>query len=133
MKILVVDDEPTIRSMVKELLTAAGYYVLSAPDGPLALDLVHKLRPDLIVLDIMMPGMTGLDVVREIRKQPRLKNTPILIISGCIPESDVKDLLGNLRIAGYLSKIELPTSLVSRVQEILSKQAQVPPPQSVRS
>ena len=122
MKILVVDDEPTIRGLVKELLTAAGYLVLFAPDGPLALDLVHKMRPDLIVLDIVMPGMTGIEVVQKITQDSSLSDIPILIVSGCVSESDAKDLLGDLRVAGYLSKIELPTSLVSRVQEILSKQ-----------
>ncbi len=123
MKILVVDDEPTIRGLVKELLNTAGYQVLFAPDGPLALELVRNLRPDLIVLDIMMPGMTGIEVVQEMRKDSRLKDTPILIISGCVPESEARHQLGDLRIAGYLSKIELPASLVSRVQEILSNQA----------
>ena len=122
MKILVVDDEPTIRSVVRELLDAAGYHVLVAPDGALGLDLVHQLRPDLIVLDIVMPWMNGIEVVREIKQQPYLENTPILIISGCVSEPDAEDLLGDLRVAGYLSKTELVTSLVSRVQEILSKQ-----------
>ncbi len=122
MKILVVDDEPTIRSLAKELLIAADYQVLFAPDGPLALELVRNLRPDLIVLDIMMPGMTGIEVVQEIRQDSKLRDTPILIISGCVPESEARHLLGDLRIAGYLSKIDLPASLVSRVQEILAHQ-----------
>ena len=124
MKILVVDDEPSVRSLVKDLLGDAGYHVLAAPDGPQGLDLLHKLRPDLIVLDIMLPGMSGIDVVREIMQDSTLRDTPILIISGCVPEPDANALLGELRVASYLSKVELSTSLVSRVQEILSKQAQ---------
>ena len=119
-KILVVDDEPTIRSLVKELLAAAGYDALFAPDGALALDLVHKLRPDLIVLDLVMPWMSGIEVIQEIRQDSRLKDIPILIISGCITESEANHLLGDLKVAGYVNKIELPTTLISRVRKILS-------------
>ena len=123
MKILVADDEPTIREIAREFLTSAGYDVLEASDGREALALACEKQPDLIVLDIMMPWMTGIEVVREIRQQPDVKNTPILIMSGCVPEPDANDLLGDLRVAGYLSKTEMVASLVSRVQEILSNQA----------
>ena len=122
MKILVIDDEPTVLSVMKELLGAAGYHVLVAPDGPKGIDLLHEMRPDLIVLDIVMPGMSGIDVVREMGKQSCLKNIPILIMSGCVREPDADALLDGLTVAGYLSKFELVTSLVPRVQEILSKQ-----------
>ncbi len=71
-----------------------------------------------------MPGVSGIDVVRKIRNDPRLKNTPILFISGYVPEPGANNLLRNLRVEGYLSKMELATSLVSRVQEILSEQTQ---------
>ncbi len=120
MRILVVDDEPTIRSLVKELLVTAGYDAVFAPDGALAIDLVQKLRPDLIVLDIVMPWMSGIEVIQEIRQDSRLKDIPILIISGCITESEANHLLGDLKVAGYVNKIELPTTLISRVREILS-------------
>ncbi len=123
MKILVVDDELTIREIVTELLTSAGYDVLKASGGRKALVLAFEQQPDLIVLDIMMEGMNGIDVVREIRKDSMLRDIPIQIISGCITESEANHLLGDLKVAGYLSKIELPITLVSRVQEILSKQA----------
>ena len=119
-KILVVDDEPTIRSLVKELLAAAGYDALFAPDGALALDLVLKLRPDLIVLDLVMPWMSGIEVIQEIRQDSRLMDIPILIISGCITESEANHLLGDLKVAGYVNKIELPTTLITRVRKILS-------------
>ena len=123
MKILVVDDEPTIREIARELLTSAGYEVLEASGGRKALVLAFVNQPDLIVLDMMMPGMNGVDVAREIRQDSRLKDTPILMVSGSIDESDANDLLGPLKLAGFLRKKEMVASLVSRVQEILSKQA----------
>ncbi len=123
MKILVVDDEPTIREIARELLTSAGYDVLEASGGRKALVLAFENQPDLIVLDMMMPGMNGVDVAREIRQDSRLKDTPILMVSGSIDESDANDLLGHLKLAGFLRKKEMVASLVSRVQEILSKQA----------
>ncbi len=122
--ILVADDEPSILEVARQLLTPAGHNVLTAKDGRQALALAREEQPALIVLDLVMPGVSGIDVVRKIRNDPRLKNTPILIMSGYVPEPDANDLLRNLRVAGYLSKMELATSLVSRVQEILSEQTQ---------
>ncbi|MCZ6695772.1 MAG: hypothetical protein O7A63_04445, partial [Acidobacteria bacterium] len=67
-------------------------------------------------------GKSGIDIVREMGKQSCFKNIPILIMSGCVREPDADALLDGLTVAGYLSKFELVTSLVPRVQEILSKQ-----------
>ena len=93
MKILVVDDERTIREIARELLTSTGYEVLEASDGREALVMARKEQPVLIVLDLVMPGMSGIDVVREIRDDPRLKETPILIMSGINPEEEVTSTL----------------------------------------
>ena len=125
MKILVVDDELTIREIVSELLTSAGYDVLKASGGRKALVLAFEQQPDLMVLDIVREGMNGIDVVREIRKDSRLRNMPILMISGCMDVSEADDLLGHLKIAGFLSKVDLATSLISRVQECLHKRPHV--------
>ncbi len=122
-KILVVDDAATIRKIAGELLTNAGYDVLEAQDGEQALALVHKEHPDLIVLDLVMPKMTGFQVVQEIRKDPRVKEIPILIMSEVISVQGAHDLLHTFGVACFLSKAQMMTALVSRVQEILSKQA----------
>jgi CheY-like chemotaxis protein len=122
-KILVVDDEPTIREIAGELLTNAGHEVLNAVNGRQALALARKEQPVLIVLDLVMPGMSGIDVLREIRNDPRLKETLILILSGIDPEKEVSSTLREYGVAGILSKREFMQSFVSRVQEILSKQA----------
>ena len=123
MKILVADDEPTIHRIAGKLLTSAGYNVLMAKDGRQALALARKEQPALIVLDLVLPEMPGLDVVREIRNDPQLKETPILIMSGIDPGKEASSTLREFGVAEFLCKIDLVTSLVSRVQEILSKQA----------
>jgi two-component system alkaline phosphatase synthesis response regulator PhoP len=122
-KILVVDDEPTIREIARELLTSAGYNVLIAKDGRQALALARTEQPVLVVLDLVMPGMSGIDVLREIRNDPQLKETLILIVTGINPEEEVRSTLREYGVDEILSKKEFMNSFVSRVQEILSKQA----------
>ncbi len=123
MKILVADDAATIRTIAGGLLTDAGYNVLRAEDGEQALVLTHNEHPDLIVLDLVMPKMTGFEVVREIRQDPRVKDTPILIMSEVVSVDAAHDLLHKFGIVCFMSKAQMMTFLVSRVKEMLTKQA----------
>lgn len=118
--ILVADDDATICEMVGKLLTDAGYEVLTAADGEEALKIAHTVRPDLIVLDLMMPNVNGFTVVREIRVNPRLEETPILILTGTIPGKELNDSIREYGISGFISKTNMLASLVQRVQEALS-------------
>ena len=122
MKILVADDEPMIGEIARELLTSAGYNVLIAKNGRQAIALARKEQPALILLDLVMPEMSGVDVVREIRNDPSLMETPILIMSGIQPAEEVSSALREYGVAEILSKTKVVKSLVSRVKEILSKQ-----------
>ncbi len=123
MKILVVDDEPTVRSVVKELLGAAGYDdVLEASNGREALALVRKEQPVLILLDLVMPEMTGFHVLQEIRNDPLVRNTPILILSVLVSGVDTDLYFHELDVDGFIDKADFVISLVPRVHEILSKQ-----------
>jgi len=89
--ILVVDDEPNIRSMVSRYLTARGYRVRVAADGPTALAMVEQERPHLIILDIMMPGMNGLEVLRQLRAKEYAGG--VLALTGSQEESDLQGML----------------------------------------
>ena len=124
MKILVVDDERTIREIARELLTSTGYEVLEASDGREALVMARKEQPVLIVLDLVMPGMSGLAVLREIRNDPRLKETLILIMTGIKPNEEASSALRQYGVSEILRKAGFVKSFVSRVQEILSEQTQ---------
>ena len=121
-KILVADDEATIRTIVEELLTAAGYHVVKAQDGEETLILANNERPNLIVLDLVMPGVAGYEIVEGIRKNPFIKDTPILILSGFIFTEEIHDSLRKYGVSDFMSKSQMMTSLVSRVQEMLSRQ-----------
>ncbi len=124
MKILVVDDEPTVRSVVKELLGAAGYDdVLEASNGEVALALARKEQPVLILLDLVMPEMNGFELIMEIRKDSTVSKTPIMVLSALVTGSDTDDYIHELDVAGFIDKTQMATSLISRVQEVLSKQA----------
>ena len=116
--ILVADDTVTVRKVAARLLAAAGYHVLEAEDGRQALDLVQSEHPDLILLDLLMPRMTGFDVLREIKKIGRVKEIPILVMSGVF-KKDVLDFLHAAGVAGFLDKEQIKDSLLFRVQQIL--------------
>ncbi len=118
-KVLVADDTTTVRKIAARLLTSAGYEVLEAGDGREALDLVQREHPDLILLDLLMPKMTGFDVLREIKRTERVREIPILIMSGVF-KKDVLDFLQASGVAGFVDKEQIRDSLLFRVEQVLS-------------
>ncbi|MBI2645754.1 MAG: response regulator [Deltaproteobacteria bacterium] len=87
-KILLVDDEKDLVDTIQILLEAKGYSVVSAHDGLAGLEKAKKEKPDLILLDVMMPNLNGYQLCREIKKDPNLKNTPIVMLTAKAQESD---------------------------------------------
>ena len=81
-KILVVDDELDMRTYVTTLLETSGYRPIAAKDGVQGLELARKNKPALIILDVMMPKDSGINMYREIRKDPTLKEIPVIMLSG---------------------------------------------------
>lgn len=79
--ILIVDDEPTVRETLLAMLEGQGYAIAEAVNGPEAIQKAGELRPDLILLDVMMPGMDGYEVCRRIRSTPDLAEVPIVILT----------------------------------------------------
>ncbi|GGE37221.1 DNA-binding response regulator [Pullulanibacillus camelliae] len=117
-KILVVDDEESIVTLVQFHLQKEGYTVIAASDGPIALHLAQEERPDLIVLDLMLPGMDGLDVCRELRQKQF--NMPIVMLTAKDDEFD-KVLGLELGADDYLTKPFSPRELVARVKAVLRR------------
>jgi len=120
-KIVVIDDEPDISKMVTDFLIGAGYAAYYALNGTDGLALIEKEQPDLVLLDIGMPGMDGLEVLREIRK----KNSPlqVVILSAYKEVETVKKAL-ELGVSEYITKpINLDTLLTHFVKELIGSPA----------
>ena len=78
--VLICEDDPNLRTLVR-LALGDGYRFFEAPDGPSGLALAHRIRPDLIVLDLMLPGQSGLEVLAELRRADDIAETPVIVIS----------------------------------------------------
>jgi OmpR family response regulator RpaB len=122
-KILIVDDEPMIRRILSTRLTMAGYAVALATNGEEALEVFKEESPDLIVLDVMMPKLNGLEVCQELRKQTEI---PIIMLTAL---GDVADRITGLQLGAddYLPKPFSPKELEERINAILRRfKKQVP-------
>ena len=115
--ILVVDDEPHIVELLRLYLEREGYAVVTATDGPTAVDLHRRTGPDLVVLDLMLPGMDGFEVCRAIRRDA---DTPVLMLTA---RSDDVDAIVGLELGAddYVTKPFNPRALVARVKAILRR------------
>ena len=115
--ILVVDDAPNIVELVRLYLEGAGYATLVASDGPSAVEVHRKHRPDLVILDLMLPGMDGFEVCRAIRREA---DTPVLMLTA--RTDDVDAIVGlELGADDYVTKPFNPRALVARVKAILRR------------
>lgn len=117
--VLIADDEEPLRRLVQTTLESAEVRILQAADGELALELARVERPDLIVLDVMMPRRTGLEVARALRQEAATAAIPILMLTGLGQEKDREEGLA-LGVRGYLVKPFSPLELLERVQELLA-------------
>jgi two-component system alkaline phosphatase synthesis response regulator PhoP len=118
--ILVVDDEPGIVTIARDYLDRAGFRVITAGDGNDALRLARTERPSLLVLDLMLPGMDGLDVTRALRGDPATRTLPIIMLTARVDEAD--RLIGlELGADDYISKPFSPRELVARVRAVLRR------------
>jgi DNA-binding response OmpR family regulator len=116
-KILLVDDEPEILEICRDYLKASQYEVVTAKDGAQGLSFARREKPDLIVLDLMMPEMDGLDLCRVLRRE---SNVPIIMLTARVEETD--KLVGlELGADDYMTKPFSPRELVARVKVVLRR------------
>lgn len=115
---MVVDDEVGALTLIKIMLERGGFEVLKAQDAYTALDLLESNQPELIILDVMMPGMDGIELCKRIRGRSETEHTPVLILSARgDPESVEEGLSAGAN--DYLSKPILHHDLITKVRELL--------------
>ena len=116
-KIVVIEDEETARKLLSTHLANAGYEALTAESGETGLKLVRSSLPDLVVLDLMLPGIDGLAVCRELKGDPSTAWIPIMVVSGKGEEADVVQAL-ELGADDYMTKPFSPKILLSRIKAL---------------
>lgn len=119
MKILVADDDKLILKMIYEILTGAGHEVVLAQDGTQALEKVNQEKPDLIVLDIILPGLLGTEILDELKEQRENAEIPVLLISSRFKSmEDDHDLLEQFKGDDFLHKPFQPEDLLDKINEL---------------
>ncbi|MBI5141152.1 MAG: response regulator [Nitrospirae bacterium] len=119
MKILVVDDNEMSRDLLKRVLAISGYEAITAADGVGGLEAAKQFRPDLIISDIMMPGMDGYQFCRSIRMDADLRETPFLFYSAAFTSPDDVDFAYNLGATRFIQKPQNPRKIIEAIEEIL--------------
>lgn len=120
-RVLIADDDALLRGLLQHKLSADGHLVLVAEHGGEVLDLVRDQRPDLVVLDAMMPVMDGFEVLRRLKADPDAASVPVIMLTALRREADV---VGGLQLgaADYLVKPFIPDELLERVRRLAAPQ-----------
>ena len=117
--VLIADDDPDLVSLIALRLTKAGYTVLTASDGEEALKMAEEFLPDLAVLDVMMPKLTGLDVTRRLREKPETQHILVMLISAGFEHNEIWGLPAGAD--DYVKKPFGPQEIPNRVQAVLAR------------
>jgi len=122
MNVLVVEDEPAVQDLIAVNLEHAGHHVLRARDAEVALRMVKAELPDLLVIDLMLPGMSGVALARTLRHEERSRHVPIIMLTA---RGDEADKVAGLEAGAddYLTKPFSPRELVARIRAVLRRRA----------
>jgi CheY-like chemotaxis protein len=118
-RVLVVDDEPDVLLLCRLNLEQRGHEVIEAPNGQAALELVKERAPDIVILDLMLPGIDGYDVLETLRSDPETADLRVLVLTAKSLRAD-RERSQDLGAAAFLTKPFLPDELVSTVDRVLS-------------
>ena len=118
--ILIIDDEPDTLELVKIRLEAAGYKALTAPDHEKAFSLMEKHLPDLVLLDVMMPGKSGYEVCNEIKSDERMRGVPVILFTAKSEQkARLKTNAGFLAADDYILKPFEPGELLKKIKKFI--------------
>lgn len=121
MKVLVVEDDKFLRELINRKLQSENFETVLAIDGEIGLDLVEKERPDIVLLDLILPGVNGFEVLAKIKENEKLKEIPVLILSNLGQKDDIEKGMG-LGAADYLVKAHFtPNEIIEKIHQVLAK------------
>ena len=118
-RVLVVDDEPDVLLLCRLNLQQRGHELLEAADGSTALEIARELHPDVIVLDLMLPGISGYDVLEALQRDPETTNIPVLVLTAKSLRAD-RERSHGLGASGFLTKPFLPNELCEMVDSLVA-------------
>ncbi len=120
-KILFVEDEPSLQKTMEKILTQEGFKVLAALDGETGLNLIKKEKPDLVLLDLILPKKDGFEVLKEMKEDAELKDIPVIVLTNLEGMGDVEKAL-SLGATTYLIKANYELEdVVNRIKQFLNK------------
>ena len=120
-KILFIEDEPNLQKTMEKILVQEGFEILGALDGEKGLELIKKEKPDLILLDLILPKKDGFEVLKEMKENEELKNIPVIVLTNLEGMGDVEKAL-SLGATTYLIKANYELDdVVKRIKQILEK------------
>lgn len=122
--ILIVDDDPDILEGIITILESQPYRLATARDGIMCMELVRKEKPDLLILDLLMPRMDGWGVIREMRSEPRYADVPILVLTTVIEDASRRryelETGMTMDVQDYVQKPARPDDLINRIEKMLA-------------
>ena len=118
-RVLVVDDEPDVLLLCRLNLQQRGHELLEAADGSTALEIARELHPDVIVLDLMLPGISGYDVLEALQRDPETTNIPVLVLTAKSLRAD-RERSHGLGASAFLTKPFLPNELCEMVDSLVA-------------
>jgi two-component system response regulator VicR len=122
-KVVYVEDEPTMIELVELILKGRGYQVIGAKGGQEGLELIPQVKPDLVLLDLMMPDMNGWDVYQKMKADEYMKTIPVIIVTAKAQTIDKMLGLHIAKVQDYITKPFSPSELIESVNRVLSRQA----------
>lgn len=123
-KILIIEDEPLVVRMYEKSLRFEKFDVITALNGVEGLEKIKTEKPDIVLLDIMMPQMNGMQVLEEMEKDPELKNIPVIMLTNLSGEHDAELALSKGAVQYWIKKDAKPQELGTRIMEVLSPKSE---------
>jgi len=119
-KIQIVEDNDVTATMIARRLVAAGYAVSTAREGFTAIEQIYKYKPDLILLDLLLPGRSGISILETLRKSEPIVNTPVIVLTS-VEDERTKRKVTELGISAYFNKPQDMQALIEEIEKILGK------------